>query len=180
MQANPANTWGQLKEQLAVRFSDVTDPQMALSMLRSVKQKQGENIEVYAERILSLAEVAFGNGGDAVERQLIDIFVDALLIDQLKLKIVRINLVHYRVQWLFAQTNKILGQGSACHIAKCLNPWKLTTSEVNIIEILLVQEIGLMRREKLNVGIVVKKVTFPEMVRLKDRIKHQRVIVEAV
>ena len=32
MQANPANTWGQLKEQLAVRFSDVTDPQMALSM----------------------------------------------------------------------------------------------------------------------------------------------------
>ena len=89
MQANPANTWGQLKEQLAVRFSDVTDPQMALSMLRLVKQKQGENIQVYAERILSLAEVAFGNGGDAVERQLIDIFVDGLLIDQLKLKILR-------------------------------------------------------------------------------------------
>ena len=42
MQANPANTWGQLKEQLAVRFSDVTDPQMALSMLRSVKQKRAK------------------------------------------------------------------------------------------------------------------------------------------
>ena len=39
MQANPVNTRGQLKEQLAVRVSDVTDPQMALSMLRSVKQK---------------------------------------------------------------------------------------------------------------------------------------------
>ena len=35
MQANPANTCGQLKEQLAVRFSDVTDPQMALSMLKT-------------------------------------------------------------------------------------------------------------------------------------------------
>ena len=56
-------------------------------MLRSVKQKQGKDIQVYAKRILSLAEVAFGNvGGDAVERQLIDIFVDGLLIDQFKLK----------------------------------------------------------------------------------------------
>ena len=44
MAANPRNTWQHLKEQLAVRFSDVTDRQMALSLLRNVKQKQGENI----------------------------------------------------------------------------------------------------------------------------------------
>lgn len=90
MVANPNNTWQQLKEQLAVRFSDVTDRQMALSLLRTVKQKQGENIQIFAERILSLAEEAYQNqGGDAVERQLIDIFVDGLTQDNLKLKILR-------------------------------------------------------------------------------------------
>ena len=45
----------------------MTDAQMALSLLRSVKQKVGENIQVYAERILSLAEDAYHNqGGDIV------------------------------------------------------------------------------------------------------------------
>lgn len=90
MEANPNNTWAQMKLQLAVRFSDVTDPQIALSMLRSVKQKVGENIQIYAERILSLAEEAYDNqGGNAIERQLIDTFVDGLTNDQLKLKILR-------------------------------------------------------------------------------------------
>ena len=90
MEANPQNTWGQLKQQLALRFSDVTDPQIALTMLRSVKQKHGENIQIYAERILSLAEEAYNNqGGNAIERQLIDTFVDGLNNDQLKLKILR-------------------------------------------------------------------------------------------
>ena len=90
MTANPDNTWAQLNEQLAVRFSDVTDAQMALSLLRRVKQKQDESIQNYSERILSLAEEAYHNqGGDPVERQLIDIFVDGLINDQLKMKILR-------------------------------------------------------------------------------------------
>ena len=88
--ANPDNTWQQLKEQLSVRFSDVPDRQMALSLLRSVKQKTGETIQVFAECILSLAEMAYLNqGGDAVERQLIDIFVDGITNDSLKMKILR-------------------------------------------------------------------------------------------
>ena len=90
MEANPNSTWEESKAQLALRFSDVTSPQIALSMLRQVKQKVGENIQVYAERILSLSEEAYDNkGGDAIERQLIDIFVDGLLSDQLKIKILR-------------------------------------------------------------------------------------------
>ena len=84
MTANLDNTWAQLKEQLAVSFSDMTDAQMTLSQLRMVKQKQGESIQNYSERSLSLAEEAYNNqGGDAVERQLIDIFVDGLTYDQL-------------------------------------------------------------------------------------------------
>ena len=54
------------------------------------KQKQGENIQVFAERLLSLAEDAYQNQwSDAIERQLIDIFVDGLIQDHLKLKISR-------------------------------------------------------------------------------------------
>ena len=79
-----------MKEQLSVRFSDVTDAQMALSLLRQTRQKTGETIHNYAERILSLVEDTYHNqGGDAVERQLIDIFVDGLTNDQLKMKILR-------------------------------------------------------------------------------------------
>ena len=90
MSVNEACTWAQLKQQLAVSFSDVTDPQMALSMLRSVKQKQGETIHYYIDRILSLAEIAYGNqGGNAAEIKLIDIFVDRLLNGHLKMKILR-------------------------------------------------------------------------------------------
>ena len=87
MQGNAAYTLAQMKAQLAVRFSDVTDNQMALSPLR---QKAVENIQNYAERILSLAEESYDNqGGDAIERQLIGIFVDGLLNYQLKMKILR-------------------------------------------------------------------------------------------
>ena len=90
MAANPNNTWEQLKEQLAVRFSDVTDAQMALSLLRRVRQQQDETIQDFSEIIVSLAEEAYANqGGDTVERQLIEIFADGLINDQLKIKILR-------------------------------------------------------------------------------------------
>ena len=63
---------------------------MALSLLKQTRQKADETIQNYAERNLSLAEDTYNNqGGDAVERQLIDIFVDGLTNDQLKMKILR-------------------------------------------------------------------------------------------
>ena len=49
MQANAGHTWDQMRAQLAIRFSDVTDVQMALSLLRQVKQKQGETSELLWE-----------------------------------------------------------------------------------------------------------------------------------
>ena len=93
MEAFPQSTWAKLKTELANKFSDVTDSRYALSLLRSIRQKPGENIQLYAERILSLAEEAFvGQGGDVVERQLIDTFVDGLVgNDALKMKILRDN-----------------------------------------------------------------------------------------
>ena len=74
MQAYAGHMWDQMGTKLAVRFSDVTDVQMAISLLRQVRQKTGETIQNFSERILSLAEEAYNNqGGNAVERQLIDI-----------------------------------------------------------------------------------------------------------
>ena len=76
---NPNNNWDKIKQQLSVRFSDVSDAQMALSLLRQTRQKPSETIHNYAKRILFLAEDAYNNqGGDSVERQLIDIFVHGL------------------------------------------------------------------------------------------------------
>ena len=63
MTKNRNHNWGQMKTQLPVRFSDVTDGQMALSLLRQCKQKSGESIHNYAERILSLPETAYDDQG---------------------------------------------------------------------------------------------------------------------
>ena len=47
---------------------------------------------MYAERLLTLAEDAYpAQQGSAVQRQQIDIFVDGLQEDQLKLKVLRVN-----------------------------------------------------------------------------------------
>ena len=90
--ANQQATWAQMKAELAVRFSEVTDAQHAFMLLRKEKQKHSETVQVYAERLLTLAEDAFvGQQGAPIQRQLIDIFVDGLAEDQLKLKVLREN-----------------------------------------------------------------------------------------
>ena len=90
LEQNPGCTWASLKCELEKRFSDVTDTSLALSMLRQIKQKYSENIQVYAERIRSLAEIAFrGQDGVVVQTQLVDIFVNGLCSEQHKLTILR-------------------------------------------------------------------------------------------
>lgn len=91
-EANPQATWANMKTELSTRFSEITDAQHAFMLLRKVHQKPGETVQVYAERLLALAVDAFDNQqGQPVQRQLIDIFVDGLKEDQLKLKVFREN-----------------------------------------------------------------------------------------
>ena len=52
----PGATWDQMKTELANRFSEVTDAQHAFLLLRKVRQKFGETVQVYAKRLLALAE----------------------------------------------------------------------------------------------------------------------------
>ena len=90
--ANPASTWNVFKGELANRFSEVVDEQHAFMLLRKVHQKLGESVQVYAERLITLSEEAFPNQqGQGIQRQLIDIFVDGLSEDYLKMKILRDN-----------------------------------------------------------------------------------------
>ncbi|CAG2218423.1 unnamed protein product [Mytilus edulis] len=54
--ANDQATWDECKTQLTARFSEVTDPQHAFSLLRQVKQKSNETVQVFAERLMALVE----------------------------------------------------------------------------------------------------------------------------
>jgi len=58
---NPTGTWTDLKEQLKLRFAEIQDPQYAFSLLKTIKQKTDENVQIYAERLLSLATDAYEN-----------------------------------------------------------------------------------------------------------------------
>lgn len=87
LEANAAHTWAQVKTELSTRFSELTDSQHALMLLRKVKQKQEESIQVYAERLLALGDKAFPNQVNvAVDQQLI-----GLVHDYMKIKIMREN-----------------------------------------------------------------------------------------
>lgn len=92
LETNPDHNWVQIRTELTGRFAEVTDPQHALMLLRKVRQKPNENIQVYAERLLALAEDAFlGQMGDAVQTQLVGFFIDGLAHDYMKMKVMREN-----------------------------------------------------------------------------------------
>ena len=174
MTQNPNHNWGQMKAQLAVRFADVTDGQMALSLLRQCKQKVGESIYNYAERILSLAETAYDNqGGDPIERQLIDICVDGLNNDQLKMKILRDQPATLQGAVAVATNDKISGLVFRCRITVAtqvtmhkthrmhsIHLWRLTTQGVNELRLDL-NLIGstALGNCRLGVGVVARLVT---------------------
>jgi len=62
-------TWDDFKKKLTTKFSEISDPQHALLLLRKVKQKPDENVQLYAERLLTLAEDVYRDipaGGEHV------------------------------------------------------------------------------------------------------------------
>lgn len=87
LKGDPGVSWDALKTELSQRFADVTDTQHAFMLLRRVKQENNENVQIYAGRLLSLAEQAHG----VTEIQLVGFFIDGLNSDRLKLKVMRDN-----------------------------------------------------------------------------------------
>ena len=89
---NAVQNWDQIKAELKSRFGEVVDSQHALLLLRKVKQKPQETIQVYAERLLNLGEDAFeGQDNNAMQRQLVGYFIDGLHHDYMKMKVMREN-----------------------------------------------------------------------------------------
>jgi hypothetical protein len=91
LKVNPRAEWDALKAELAKRFADVSDAQHAFTLLRQIKQERNENIQVYVEHLLSLAEEAFEDTQDArvTEGQLIGFFTNGLYSDRLKIKVMK-------------------------------------------------------------------------------------------
>ena len=50
---HPNATWQEMKTDLAVRFADIVDEAHARALLRTMRQKNGESLQIFAERLLS-------------------------------------------------------------------------------------------------------------------------------
>lgn len=83
--------WSVLKTQLSVRFGETRDNQHAFSILKNMKQKKDENVQLFAERVLCVAEKAFPTTESltAFESHLVGIFVDGLINDFIRMKVLR-------------------------------------------------------------------------------------------
>lgn len=89
---NPRATWAQLKADLKRFFGEIQDPQIALQLFRTIRQAEGENVHIYAERLLDLANEAYmDENSPLTERQLVGFFVDGLADSSLRMKVMREN-----------------------------------------------------------------------------------------
>lgn len=85
---NPDGMWAPMKDEIAKRLSDISKSSFA--MMRQIKQKASESVKLYAERLISLAEIGFIDyDNPAGQLQLLDLFVSGLINDQLKMTILR-------------------------------------------------------------------------------------------
>jgi hypothetical protein len=83
-----------LKKILRDRFADVIDSQHAIAIMRKTRQFDNECVQLYAKRLLQIAEDAYDPDkmtDQLVQQQLVDIFCDGLSFDYLRLKILREN-----------------------------------------------------------------------------------------
>jgi len=90
--ANADCTWDTVLTQLQTRFGDIVDSQHALQVLRTTKQKQGETIQVFAERLIDMAEQAWPGrqlNDVLIERQMIDCLIDGLTDNAVARKVMR-------------------------------------------------------------------------------------------
>ena len=101
LRERPQATWGEMKQELSIWFSEIVDQQHAQTLLQKIKQKPREPIQLFAERLLTLSEDVFerdgvGALGPGTKQQLVAYFIDWLLDYHLKVKILRENPATFR------------------------------------------------------------------------------------
>jgi len=89
-------TWNDTKQVLQERFGEVYDAELAFSQLRNIRQKSDESVQIYAERIMTLATEAYdGNMNQAnlplIESQITNIFTEGLHDRSVKMACLRRN-----------------------------------------------------------------------------------------
>lgn len=92
LQELPQEEWVDLKKELAQRFAIVTDEKYARALLKRVKQEDGESVQRLSDRILSIASEAYQGhdlGNSVINDYLLDVFVDAVRSDGLRLNLLR-------------------------------------------------------------------------------------------
>jgi hypothetical protein len=88
-------SWGALRVLLDKRFGDITDAHQALAQLRQIRQGSDEPVQLYGERFLKVAELAYPDAHmhketkDFIQKQLVDVFCDGLYFDYLRMKVLR-------------------------------------------------------------------------------------------
>lgn len=87
-------TWAELRRELESRFGEIKNQQSKFAELTRIRQNPGENVQLFAERLLTLAEEAYGNvqnGLNVVEEQLIMFFTEGLIDSSVRAKLIRQN-----------------------------------------------------------------------------------------
>ena len=84
-----------MRTELQSRFTEDIDKSYALWLLGRIRQERNENVQIYAEQLLNLADFQ-GEGQNLaelapIERQLVGFFTDCLYYDYLKIKVMREN-----------------------------------------------------------------------------------------
>ena len=82
IRADPDITWVALKNQLAERYSDMSDRMFSRQKLKRIKQEKKESVQNYYQRLVSLAEECYPTEdlehSAVLQEQLIEFFVDGL------------------------------------------------------------------------------------------------------
>jgi hypothetical protein len=85
---NAQRGWAHLKGQLILRFGECNDKHHAYASLFKIRQKEDENVQVYSTRLSRLALDAFDSlEPPEVQRQLVQLFIDGMSDDHMKIKI---------------------------------------------------------------------------------------------
>jgi len=111
LEQNDRGGWEELKGQLTIRFSEISDPQHAFELLNKIKQRPNENVPIFAERLYTLAEEVFKGQNiflPIIQKQLINFFINGLHHDYLKMKIMRDNPESYQDAVTVAMTEQNL------------------------------------------------------------------------
>lgn len=90
LKENPQITWQNLKIRIKERYSELTDPLMAREKCRHLKQKPGESVQNFAERINATAYDAFDDIRlPHVQVELVDMFQRGVSDDRLARNLIR-------------------------------------------------------------------------------------------